>query len=189
MTQSTLFWIAPAIALVALASCGASKHENRKGAAAVDNAALTKLQLTSDDFRDGQSIPARHTCDGAGETPVIRWSEPPAGTKSFALVIDDPDAPSGIFRHWGVFDIPPSARSIGGGERIGTEVGNDFGKPGYGGPCPPKGNGPHHYRFKLFALDVGRLGLEAQSHISDVEREAMKHALARGELVGTYERR
>lgn len=189
MTQQTLLAIAPALALVALASCGASKHESTQGEAAVENATLTKLQLTSDAFRDGQPIPAQYTCDGAGQTPVLQWSEPPAGTKSFALVIDDPDAPSGTFRHWGVFDIPPSARSIGGGERIGTEVSNDFGKPGYGGPCPPKGNGPHHYHFKLFALDVGNLGLKAQSHASDVEREAEKHAVAKGELVGTYERR
>ncbi len=73
-------------------------------------------------------------------------------------MIDDPDAPSGTFRHWGVFDIPDSARSIGGGQRIGTEVTNDFGKPGYGGPCPPRGHGPHHYHFKLFALDADKLG-------------------------------
>ena len=92
-------------------------------------------------------------------------------------------------RHWGVFDIPPSARSIGGGERIGTEVENDFGKPGYDGPCPPRGHGPHHYHFKLFALDVGSLGLGAGSHVSDVEQEAERHALAKGELIGTYERR
>ena len=189
MTQQTLLRVAPAIALVALASCGASKHESTQGAAAVENATLTKLELTSDAFKNGQPIPGQYTCDGADQTPVLHWSEPPAATKSFALVIDDPDAPSGTFRHWGVFDIPPSARSIGGGERIGTEVGNDFGKPGYGGPCPPKGHGPHHYHFKLFALDVGSLGLEAQSHVSDVEREAKKHAVASGELVGTYERR
>jgi Raf kinase inhibitor-like YbhB/YbcL family protein len=189
MTQQTLLRITPAIALVALASCGASKHESTQGAAAVENAALTKLQLTSDAFANGQPIPAQYTCDGADQTPVLHWGEPPEGTKSFALVIDDPDAPSGTFRHWGVFDIPPSARSIGGDARIGTEVSNDFGKPGYGGPCPPKGNGPHHYHFKLFALDVASLGLKVQSHVSDVEQEAGKHSVAKGELVGTYERR
>lgn len=189
MTQQTLISLAPAIVLVALASCGASKHEVRQGAAAVEDSTLTKLQLTSDAFRNGEPIPSQYTCDGAGETPALHWSEPPAGTKSFALVIDDPDAPSGTFRHWGVFDIPSSARSIGGGKRLGTEVGNDFGKPGYGGPCPPRGNGPHHYHFKLFALDVGSLGLNAQSHVRDVEQEAAKHMVTRAELVGTYERR
>lgn len=189
MTHQTLIRIAPAIALVALASCGASKDGNSQGGAAVENATLTKLELTSDAFKDGQPIPGQYTCDGAGQTPTLRWSEPPANTKSFALVIDDPDAPSGTFRHWGVFDIPSSARSIGGSERTGTEVRNDFGKPGYGGPCPPKGHGPHHYQFKLFALDVGSLGLTAGSHVSDIEREAEKHAVAKGELIGTYERR
>ena len=189
MTHQTLLRIAPAIVLVALASCGAGKDGNSKGGAAVDNATLTKLELTSDAFKDGQPIPAQYTCDGAGQTPTLNWSEPPADTKSFALVIDDPDAPSGTFRHWGVFDIPAMARSIGGGGRTGTEVGNDFGKRGYGGPCPPRGHGPHHYHFKLFALDVSSLGLRAGSNVSDVEREAQKHAVAKGELTGTYERR
>jgi Raf kinase inhibitor-like YbhB/YbcL family protein len=88
-----------------------------------------------------------------------------------------------------VYDIPASARSIGGGQRVGTEVTNDFGKPGYGGPCPPKGHGTHHYHFKLFALNVNRLDLGPNSKVIDVENEATKHAIAQGELVGTYERR
>ena len=176
---------------VALASCGARNdaQNETKGGSAVENATLAKISLTSDAFQNGQAIPSTYTCDGAGQTPALHWGEPPAGTKSFALVIDDPDAPSGTFRHWGVFDIPASARSIGGGQRIGTEVSNDFGKPGYGGPCPPKGHGPHHYHFKLFALDVGSLGLNAGAHVGDIEREAEKHAVGRAELVGTYERR
>ena len=155
----------------------------------MDNATIANLQLTSDAFRNGHPIPVQYTCDGADQAPVLHWGEPPPGTKSFALVIDDPDAPSGTFRHWGVFDIPASARSIGGNERSGKEVSNDFGKPGYGGPCPPSGHGPHHYHFKLFALDVPSLSLKADAHVSDVEREAQKHAMAQGELVGTYERR
>jgi Raf kinase inhibitor-like YbhB/YbcL family protein len=105
------------------------------------------------------------------------------------LVIDDPDAPSGTFRHWGVYDIPASARSIGGGQRIGTEVGNDFGKTGYGGPCPPKGHGPHHYHFKLFALDVDKLDLAPGAKVVDVENAARRQAIAEGELIGTYERK
>ena len=155
----------------------------------MDNATLTKLELSSDDFRNGQSIPAQFTCDGAGQTPTIRWADPPAATKSFALVIDDPDAPSGTFRHWGVFDIPALARSIGGGQHVGTEVANDFGKPGYGGPCPPPGHGVHHYHFKLFALDTDRLGLSSDAKVKDVEDAAQKHSIAQGELVGTYERK
>ncbi len=154
----------------------------------MENATLAKLTLTSDAFRNGQPIPVEYTCDGADQTPVLHWSDPPQGTKSFALVIDDPDAPSGTFRHWGVFDIPPSVRSIGGGQHAGTEVSNDFGKPGYGGPCPPKGHGPHHYHFKLFALDTDKLGLSPNAKVADVERTALQHAIAQGELVGTYER-
>jgi hypothetical protein len=176
--------------LIALASCGADRSPNQtQGGRNVENATLTKLELTSSAFRNGQPIPTQFTCDGADQTPELRWSDPPAITKSFALVIDDPDAPSGTFRHWGVFDIPASARSIGGGQRIGTEVSNDFGKAGYGGPCPPKGHGPHHYHFKLFALDTDKLGLSPSAKVADVENAARQHAIAMGEIVGTYERR
>jgi Raf kinase inhibitor-like YbhB/YbcL family protein len=184
--------LAPALLPIALASCGASDRSANQGQAGgrtMENATLARIDLKSDAFQDGQPIPVQYTCDGADETPVLRWSEPPSGTKSFALVVDDPDAPSGTFRHWGVFDIPASARSIGGGQRAGTEVTNDFGKTGYGGPCPPRGHGPHHYHFKLFALDTDRLGLDAQAKIADIEREAEKHAVGKAELVGTYERR
>jgi Raf kinase inhibitor-like YbhB/YbcL family protein len=175
----------------ALASCGAADTTNNQasGGAKVDNATLTRLTITSDDFQDGQAIPARFTCDGANETPALTWSDPPQGTKSFALVIDDPDAPSGTFRHWGVFDIPASARSIGGRQSAGTEVKNDKGTPGYTGPCPPPGNGVHHYHFKLFALDTDKLGLSVDAKIADVENAASAHAVAQGELIGTYERR
>lgn len=183
--------LVPALLLAALASCGASNHATNQtqGEAKVDNATLTKLDLTSNAFQNGQPIPTQFTCDGADQTPELRWSDPPASTKSFALVIDDPDAPSGTFRHWGVFDIPASARAIGGGQRVGTEVANDFGKTGYGGPCPPMGHGPHHYHFKLFALDVDKLGLAANAKVADVENAARQHAVAEGELVGTYERK
>src|SRR5438270_4345394 len=191
MTRDTVLKFAPALALAALASCGASNHatDESNGETTVENATLTKLSLTSDAFQDGQPIPTQYTCDGANQSPALSWGEPPAGTKSFALVVDDPDAPSGTFRHWGVFDIPASARSIGGGQRVGTEVANDFGKPGYGGPCPPKGHGPHHYHFKLFALDAEKLNVPANAKVADVENAARRHAIAEGELVGTYERK
>jgi len=180
----------PAILCVVLASCGTGGRANNEanGEGTVENATLTKLSLTSDAFQNGQAIPKQYTCDGADQTPALKWGEPPAGTKSFALVIDDPDAPSGTFRHWGVFDIPASTRSIGGGQQVGTEVTNDFGKPGYGGPCPPKGHGTHHYHFKLFALDTDRLGVAPNAKVVDVENAARQHAIAEGELVGTYER-
>ena len=152
----------------------------------------TKFDVTSESFTEGGAIPMDHVftgCGGKNVSPQLSWSGAPAGTKSFALVIDDPDAPSGTFRHWGVFDIPASARSIGGGQKAGTEVTNDFGKPGYGGPCPPKGHGPHHYHFKLFALDVDRLEVSPNAKVVDIENAATRHAIAQGELVGTYERK
>ena len=190
MTSSLTRTLAPLLLLVAAASCNARDHANQSnGGTAVENATLTKFSLTSDAFQEGQPIPTQYTCDGANQSPLLKWGEPPAGTKSFALVIDDPDAPSGTFRHWGVYDIPASTRSIGGGQRVGTEVTNDFGRPGYGGPCPPKGHGPHHYHFKLFALDTDKLGLSTSAKIADVESAAKSHAIAQGELIGSYERK
>jgi len=155
----------------------------------VENAIRTRITISSTAFQNGQAIPTQFTCDGDDQTPPLSWSDPPSGTKSFALVVDDPDAPSGTFRHWGVYDIPASARSIGGGQQVGREVSNDFGKRGYGGPCPPKGHGPHHYHFKLFALDTDKLEIPDGAKVVDVENAARKQAIAEGELVGTYERR
>ena len=155
----------------------------------MENATVTKLSLASDAFQNNGAIPAQYTCDGANQSPGLSWGEPPAGTKSFALVVDDPDAPGGTHRHWGAFDIPVSTRSIATGQAIGSQAVNDSGKPGYASPCPPPGHGLHHYHFKLFALDVDKLGLPASPKITDVEREATKHAIAQGKLIGTYERR
>ena len=180
-----------AMLLTFAAGCGATDPATNEteGRRTMDNATIARLSLTSDAFEDGQAIPRQYTCDGADQTPALSWDEPPPGTRSFALVIDDPDAPNGTFRHWGVYDIPATARSIGGGSKAGSEAANDFGKPGYGGPCPPTGHGPHHYHFKLFALSVDKLGLSANTKVLEVENAAEKHAIARGELIGTYERR
>jgi Raf kinase inhibitor-like YbhB/YbcL family protein len=155
----------------------------------MENATIAKISLTSTAFKDGQPIPVEFSCDGANISPALQWSEPPAGTKSFALVIDDPDAPSGTFRHWGGYDIPASARSIATGRRAGIEVNNDGAKPGYTGPCPPKGHGVHHYHFRLFALNVDKLNLGPSAKVIDVETAASKHAIGQGELIGTFERR
>jgi Raf kinase inhibitor-like YbhB/YbcL family protein len=191
MTHSTMLEFAPALMLIALASCGASNHSTNQaaGGGTVENATLTKLSLTSDAFHNGQAIPAQFTCDGANQSPAMSWGEPPQGTKSFALIVDDPEAPGGTFHHWGAYDIPATARAVAAGQRIESEATNDFGKTGYGGPCPPKGHGVHHYRFRLYALDVERLGVGAGARIADVEIAANQHAIGKAELVGTYERK
>ena len=177
--------------IAALAGCGARDETDSQsnGGSTVENATLTKLSLTSNAFQDGQPIPAQYSCDGANQSPPLSWGDPPAGTRSFALVVDDPDAPGGTFRHWGAFDIPADTRSIAAGQSIGSEAVNDFGKAGYGGPCPPPGHGPHHYRFKLFALRADKLDVGPNASVADVEAAAQKQALAQGGLVGIYERK
>ena len=152
--------------------------------------------LGSSAFEHGAPIPARHTCDGEDLSPRLEWTDPPAGTKSLALLVDDPDAPVGNWVHWVVFDLPASARSLPEGipkdGRLPTPAGgiqgkNDFGKLGWGGPCPPPGK-PHRYFFKLLALDA-TLGLPPGASETDVERAARGHVLAEAELFGTYARR
>ncbi len=179
----------PVIACLALISCGSGdKPANQaQGEPAVDNATVTQLSLISEAFEEGERIPVQYTCDGHDEAPALSWGEPPAGTRSFALVVDDPDAPNGTFRHWGAYNIPASARSLDGVPF--AEVVNDFGKPGYGGPCPPPGHGVHHYRFKLLALGVDGLSLPAEAQVADLETEAAKHVVGSAQLTGIYERR
>lgn len=149
---------------------------------------MAEFSLASSAFQNGQPIPEEFSCDGANHSPSLSWGEPPAGTKSFALTIDDPDAPSGTFRHWAAFDIPGETRSLAAGEVIGTQGTNDKGTPGYTGPCPPKGNPPHHYHFRLFALSVDKLGLGPKAKVKDVEDAAERHAIGRAKLIGTFQR-
>ena len=170
----TAAWLA-----LALAGCGASEEK-----------AMASFMLSSSAFEDGQQIPTEFSCDGEDKSPPLSWSEPPAGTKSFALVVDDPDAPSGTFRHWGAWNIPADAHVIeeGQGSQFPQAL-NDFGRQGYGGACPPKGHGAHRYRFKLFALDTDRLDLPPGTPVEQVEAAAAEHQLGRAELTGTYERK
>jgi Raf kinase inhibitor-like YbhB/YbcL family protein len=146
--------------------------------------------LDSPAFSEGAEIPRRHTCDGDNLSPRLTWHDVPTGTQSFALIVDDPDAPSGTFTHWVLFDIPAGLTELleaaTGAGRTGR---NDFGKKGYGGPCPPKGHGSHRYVFKLSALDVETLGLPDGTSRSSVEAAVKGHSLATAQLVGRYERR
>jgi Raf kinase inhibitor-like YbhB/YbcL family protein len=149
------------------------------------------IELTSAAFQPGATIPKQYTGDGADHSPPLRWSEPPAGTKSLALICDDPDAPRGTWVHWVLFNLPGQTRELAEGVPMtetlgnGAEQGkNDFGKIGYGGPAPPKGK-PHRYFFKLYALD-GSVDLPAGATKAQLV-EAMKgHILAEGQLMGHY---
>jgi Raf kinase inhibitor-like YbhB/YbcL family protein len=167
----------PLLLCSALASCGAKNEQATRP--------MADFQLTSSAFRNGAAIPQQFTCEGTDQQPPLEWAGAPAGTRSFVLIVDDPDAPGGTFRHWGAYGIPADAGSMSGSP---AQAVNDFGKPGYGGPCPPKGHGPHHYRFRLLALDTDRLNL-LNPKIAQLEAEAEKHVIARAELVGTYERK
>jgi hypothetical protein len=188
--------LAPALLIASLASCGAGKNavnatnaDQANGGEQVANATLTEFRLASDDFQDGQAIPAVHSCDGTDQSPALSWDEPPPGTKSLALIMDDPDAPSGTFRHWGAYDIPAATRSIARGQSVGKQAVNSFGKPGYGGPCPPRGHGSHRYRFKLYALGVEHLDLPADAKVEQVEQQAQSHQVGMAQIAGTYERK
>lgn len=152
-----------------------------------------KLELKSPNFQNGSSIPAQFTCDSGGVSPQLSWNAPPAGTKAFVLIVLDPDAPGGTFTHWLLYDLPARTRSLaealpaqdqlGNGARQGR---NDFGRIGYGGPCPP-GHAQHHYLFTLFALDR-RLNLATGATRSQVEAAMRGHVLALSELTGLYRR-
>src|SRR5512139_2943752 len=109
------------------------------------------LALTTSAFANGGLIPAKFTCEGENVSPELRWNEAPANTQSFALIVDDPDAPVGTFTHWVLFDIPADQQRLAEGTTsIGVAGKNDFGQASYGGPCPPRGRGPHRYYFTLY---------------------------------------
>ncbi|HET7253280.1 MAG TPA: YbhB/YbcL family Raf kinase inhibitor-like protein [Pyrinomonadaceae bacterium] len=150
------------------------------------------MQLRSSAFPDGTTIPRRFTCDGTDLSPPLDWSDAPEATRSFVLLCDDPDAPAGTWRHWAAYDIPADrAALVEGAAQQGKgfkQAINDFQQPGYGGPCPPRGDGIHRYRFRLLALAVDRLPARREPSCQAVEREANKHLLAEAILIGTYQR-
>ena len=151
------------------------------------------FQIESPAFKQEATIPAKYTCDGKNFSPPLLWNDPPAGTKSFAIISEDPDAPRGTWVHWVIYNIPALASALQEGmttkERFpsGAIQGvTDFGRVGYGGPCPPPGK-PHRYFFKLYALDtVIRPPLKTNKAVL---LQAMNgHILAQTELVGLYQR-
>jgi Raf kinase inhibitor-like YbhB/YbcL family protein len=151
-----------------------------------------QIAIQSSDFSSGGAIPQRFTCDGAGLSPSLQWAAPPAGTKSIALVMHDPDAMID-FTHWLAFNIPPGVRSIAEGASgqstmpPGSSEGtNDFDRAGYGGPCPP-GSKPHRYVIQIYALDT-RLALQSGATRKQLDSAMSGHILAEGEISGTYRR-
>jgi Raf kinase inhibitor-like YbhB/YbcL family protein len=151
------------------------------------------MQLRSSDFHDGAKIPRRFTCEGEDLSPALEWSAAPAATRSLVLLCDDPDAPAGTWHHWAAYDIATDRNALAEGAGNRQDAGlrqavNDFGRIGYGGPCPPRGHGPHHYHFRLLALSVDHLPVRNDPSCPQVEREARKHLLAEATLVGIYQR-
>ncbi len=153
------------------------------------------IQILSTAFAEGAPIPVQYTCDGDNISPPLRWGSIPKDSQSLALICEDPDAPSGVFAHWLIFNLPPLVSSLPEAmpvsetlEENGAVQGhNDFSETGYGGPCPPSGR-PHRYFFRLFALDT-LLPLAAGASKQELERAMHGHILATGHLMGTYQRR
>jgi Raf kinase inhibitor-like YbhB/YbcL family protein len=139
-------------------------------------------------FRDGAAIPARFTCDGPGTSPPLAWSGGPKDVRSWALVVDDPDAPDGTFVHWVVGGIPPATRSVGAGQvpAGGRQAKNSAGRVGYTPPCPPSGT--HHYRFTVYALPA-RTKLATGASTDDALHAVRSAAVGHGTLVGIYAHR
>jgi Raf kinase inhibitor-like YbhB/YbcL family protein len=154
---------------------------------------MIALTVVSAAFAMNTMIPARYTCKGEDISPPLSWSNAPRGTISFAVLVDDPDAPVGDWVHWVLFNLPETTTELAEGQPrnfkllSGAVQGlNDFGRAGYGGPCPPPGK-PHRYVFKVYALDT-MLDLDSKARKKDLLRAMEGHVLAQGELVGIFQR-
>ncbi|HEX5459417.1 MAG TPA: YbhB/YbcL family Raf kinase inhibitor-like protein [Steroidobacteraceae bacterium] len=187
--------------LIAASALAFADRSARRPPALRPAAAASRLALHSPDVTPGDTIALGHVydasgCHGGNISPALSWTHPPAGTRSFAVLMFDPDAPGGGWWHWAAFDIPAGVTSLQAGAGNpgrhllpagAIQARNDFGSPGYGGPCPPPGP-PHHYHLMLYALRVARLGLDAGASAAQVAAKARSDALAEGQIVGTYGR-
>jgi Raf kinase inhibitor-like YbhB/YbcL family protein len=186
-----------ALLLMTIAACGRAKPNlsDPVPSPSANASAQQKsgLKLTSTSFKEGEAIPRGYTCDGANVSPSLEWTGVPKTAKTIAIIADDPDAPSGTFVHWILFNLPadglglientPQTETLNGG---GVQGKNDFGKVGYGGPCPPSGT--HRYFFKFYALD-GELPLKPGATRDEVEKAMEGHIVAQAQLMGTYSRK
>jgi Raf kinase inhibitor-like YbhB/YbcL family protein len=177
------------LALIA-AACSRSHDKVTTGEGKIVN-----ILITSDAFREGEAIPTKYTCDGDDLSPALRWSDIPPNTKSFVLICEDPDAPSGAFTHWVLYNLPPTATGLPEGAPAEARLANgavqgrnDFKRIGYGGPCPPPKDSAHRYFFRLYALDT-ELQLQAGARREDIVLAMEGHVLAKGHLMGTYQRK
>lgn len=167
-------------------------------------ATAAPFTLTSKDFKAGAALADKQAfngmgCTGENTSPELEWTNPPAGTKSFALMVHDPDAPTGSgWWHWVVYNIPADAKTLpaGAGKADGSALPKgaaqqttDFGAPGYGGPCPPPGSGNHHYNFTLFALKTDKLDIPATATAAYVGYNVMANSLGTAKLQGLYARK
>ncbi len=141
------------------------------------------MKLTSQDFKNQEIIPSKFTCDDKDINPELSWNNVPEDVKSFALIVDDPDAPSKTWVHWILIDIPKNVRKIEQNSIAGEQLKNDFGKLNYGGPCPP--SGIHRYFFKLYALNAEKLENADEKNVYDLIE---KHKIDEAVLIGRYER-
>lgn len=142
-------------------------------------------------FGEGSPIPARYAHDGGNLAPPLEWEGAPAATRSYMLIVEDPDAPRGTFRHWGVYNIPADCHRLPEGVRLAEGMAcavNDFGQREWDGPEPPRGHGRHHYHFRLAALDVAALPVPPDAKVEKLWEAAQGHVISQAELVGTYER-
>jgi Raf kinase inhibitor-like YbhB/YbcL family protein len=182
-------WRIALAAMCLLGACVGARGEGKEDS-------MTAFTISSPSFRNNQPMPSKHSCEGEDASPSLKWEGAPEGTKSFALICDDPDAPGGVWTHWVIYGISAKTSELPeniakadtvvapGGARQGV---NDFGRVGYGGPCPPRGHGAHHYHFKLIALDT-EPGLASGVTRRQLEQAIRGHILAQAELIGTYQR-
>ena len=146
------------------------------------------MKVTSPSFANNQPIPAKYTCDGLNINPPLSFSDIPSNAKSLALIVDDPDAPGGTWTHWILWNISPETKTIEENSVLKNAVEGmtSFGKPGYGGPCPPSGT--HRYFFKLYALDE-TLSLSTSTNVTELTKAMKDHIVAQAELIGLYSKR
>jgi Raf kinase inhibitor-like YbhB/YbcL family protein len=168
-------------------------HRAGAGLFPMTGGAVMDFTLRCAAFSHGGEIPWKHTCDGPDLSPGLSWNDPPARTQSFSLIMDDPDAPAGTWVHWVLYDLPGSLRELSEGVSKTQDLAdgshrgrNDFGRFGYGGPCPPRGPA-HRYFFRVYALDT-KLNLKAGATKAEVEKAMKGHVLAQAELMGKYKR-